>query len=102
MTVTVKHDPQQGRFEVEVGNALALLDYEIRENSILMLHTEVPAEAQGHGIASALAKEALEYARSAGLEVVPLCHFVQVFLRRHPSYLDIVSPKYRTRLEKKK
>jgi uncharacterized protein len=96
--ITVTHNEQEHRFESEAGGSLAVLEYEIRGELIYMTHTEVPSEEQGQGVAVALAKAALEFAKKANLQVVPACRFVQSYLKRHREFLDIVSPKYRNRI----
>ena len=83
MTVEVVHRPEDSRFEVTVGGELAALVYERDGGTVTMLHTVVPEEAEGQGIASALAAEAVGWARAEGLEVVPQCSYVRGWLERH-------------------
>jgi predicted GNAT family acetyltransferase len=61
--------------------------------------TEVPEALEGQGIGSALARGALDDVRAQGLQVIPLCPFVAAFIRRHPEYLDLVSPVSRRQFE---
>lgn len=49
-------------------------------------HTIAPEEIGGRGIAAALVKFALEYARSQGMKVRPSCGYAEEFLRRHTEY----------------
>jgi predicted GNAT family acetyltransferase len=32
----------------------------------------------------------LDYARTQGLQVVPLCSFIAGYIRKHPEYQDLV------------
>jgi predicted GNAT family acetyltransferase len=57
---------------------------------VALLHTEVAPELEGRGFGSALVGHALDEARERGLRVVPLCPFVDAFIRRHPAYADLV------------
>ena len=41
------------------------------------------------GLGTALVTGALDDARARGLRVVPLCPFVDAFMRRHPEYADV-------------
>ncbi|MEM6359160.1 MAG: GNAT family N-acetyltransferase [Bacteroidota bacterium] len=52
------------RFE---GNHLAELVYKIRGDKMYLMHTWVPPELEGQGIASALAEFALNYAKDKGI-----------------------------------
>jgi predicted GNAT family acetyltransferase len=80
----------QRRWQVEIDGRLALIKYQERDGQIMYLHTEVPPDLEGRGIASAMARAALDDARARGLRVVPLCPFVASYIRRHPEYQDLV------------
>ena len=86
------------QFEAELDNSTALLQYRMSGHSIVFLHTEVPEAFEGRGVGSALARAGLDYARQQGLQVVPLCPFVDAYLRRHPDDLDLVDPRYRAQM----
>lgn len=77
------------RFEVEVEGRTGVLEYRIEKHSIAFTHTGVPPEIAGQGIASALTKAGLEYAKAHQLRVIPLCPFVQSYLVRHAEYQNL-------------
>ncbi|MDQ4074649.1 MAG: N-acetyltransferase [Chloroflexota bacterium] len=89
--IDVAHNEAAGRFEAEVGGHLAVVEYKRAGNLIIFMHTEVPEELEGQGIASQLARTALEYAKAQQLDVLPLCAFVASYVRRHPEYEPLVS-----------
>lgn len=88
---SVTHDPAAGRFEIATGAGPGLLTYLRRDGAMEILHTEVPDAAEGQGFAAALARAALDYARSAGARVIPSCPYVASYIRRHPGYEDLVA-----------
>lgn len=92
--ITVINNSADNRFEVQEGENLAVIDYYREGNDIVFTHTGVPDALGGQGVASKMAKIALEYARSAELGVVPLCPFVRAYIRRHPEYQDLVSKDF--------
>ena len=47
-------------------------------------HTEIPPSGRGKGVADALVRAALRYARERGARVMATCPYVRVWLRRHP------------------
>ncbi len=96
--IRVVNNEAAQRYEAEVDGARSLIQYERKGDRIVFLHTEVPEALEGRGIASALARAALEDARARNLTVVPLCPFVSGYIRRHPEYLPLVEPTYRARL----
>ena len=92
--LTVRDNPAEGRYEAAVAGRLAVLAYLKRGNQTVLVHTQVPPELEGHGIAGRLARFALDDARAKGLRVVARCPYVVSYLERHPEYRDIVdSPR---------
>ncbi|GIK74278.1 MAG: N-acetyltransferase [Chloroflexota bacterium] len=88
--VEVVHNEAKNRFEVSQEGHLAELDYQRTGAQIIFTHTEVPPALEGRGIAGALVKTGLNYARDHGLEVVPLCPFVKGYIERKPEYQALV------------
>lgn len=86
----VINNERAGRFELNLDGELAVSAYHRRNGTIVFTHTEVPPAFEGKGIGNALARAALDYARSEGLRVVPRCPFIAAFIRRHPEYQDLV------------
>jgi uncharacterized protein len=91
--VRIVDNPDEHRFEARVDDKVAVAQYVRRPGQITFTHTEVPDELQGHGIANALAKAALDAARAEGLTVVPLCPFFASYIARHHEYQDLVKPR---------
>jgi len=94
----VNNNTVANQFELATNGKTSVLQYRLKPGRIIFLHTEVPAELRGSGIASKLAKAGLEFAQSQRLEVAPLCPFVAEYIRRKPEYLDLVAAEYRARL----
>jgi uncharacterized protein len=86
----VRHNIASSKFEIQVGNHIAMLDYSQRGDIITFTHTGVPAELEGHGIGTQLAHAGLEYARENSLKVVPRCWFVAGYIERHPEYQSLL------------
>lgn len=86
----VLHKPEQGRFEIHSEGFVAELSYTLDGKVIILVHTEVPPELEGRGIGSRLAKAGLDYARENGLKVIPVCSFVDGYIKRHPEYEDLL------------
>jgi hypothetical protein len=93
--VAVRQNRDDDRFEVDTDGGLAFVEYIIDGDEITFTHTEVPKEAEGKGIASALVAAALAYARESKLRVIPKCAYVTSWLKRHREYDDILHPEYR-------
>jgi predicted GNAT family acetyltransferase len=88
--VEVLHDLTAQQFRVGANGEVAVLQYRRDPTSVTFLHTEVPEAWRGQGIAQKLAHAALEYARREHLAVIPLCPFVNGYIKRHPEYQLLV------------
>lgn len=87
----VVHDPKIGQFKIDIGRLQAVLNYELEDNVMVFTHTGVPRELEGQGIGAKLAKTGLDYAREHAHKVVPACEFMEVYIRRHREYQDLVT-----------
>jgi predicted GNAT family acetyltransferase len=88
--IEVKYNPDASRFEVQLGDGkFAQIAYQMEGDVMLFVHTEVPKEFGGRGIADKMAYAALEYAKANGLQVMALCPFVKAYIGRHPEYQPI-------------
>jgi len=88
-----KDTPQEvttGRFEIEQDGHVAYLEYTIAGDVLGLVHTEVPKELRGRGLASELAKSALEYARENQMRVDVICPSVAAYVERHKEYSDLL------------
>src|SRR5215468_8994043 len=97
--VKIENNQEAQRWEAEVGEYVAVAEYRLRGDMIFFIHTEVPHELEGQGVASKLVKTALDDARMQHLTVVPFCPFVAGYIRRHPDYKALVHPDYRDLVE---
>ncbi len=75
----------KSRFEFEEDGKTAYLEFETDDRGWLtLLHTEVPLELRGRGIAGTLVRTALQYARDNRLRLDVLCPLAADYLARHP------------------
>jgi predicted GNAT family acetyltransferase len=79
------------RFELKVGDHVAMAYYTLAPGIVTFTHTEVPRELSGQGVGSKLARGALEQVRARGLKVVPKCPFIAAFIRRHPEFAELLA-----------
>ena len=90
MDTDVVDNPQESRFEMAVGGAVAFAEYRREDGRIHLLHTEVPQELSGRGIGSRLAKGVFETLRGQGSRVVAQCPFMAGYAARHPEYAALI------------
>jgi predicted GNAT family acetyltransferase len=90
MSFQITHEAGAGRFTTQVDGHLAELVYRQDGHHLSIDHTGVPDAIGGRGIAGALVKAALDYARGEGLRVIPACSYSAAYIRQHPEYADLV------------
>ena len=79
---TIAHQPERQRFIARVGKDEAVVDYRLLAGGgIDFYHTHVPDHLRGQGVAEALVRTGLAWARGEGLRIQASCWYVQRFLR---------------------
>jgi uncharacterized protein len=94
LNLEILNNKEANRFEARVDDVLAVLEYHLTSNVIILNHTEVPQQLEGRGVGSVLIKFVLDDARENRYEVVPMCPFVAVYIRRHQEYRDLVPERF--------
>ena len=82
----VVDNPSEHRFELPIGDAIALAYYTSEGSRIVLTHTEVPQELSGRGVGSKLAQGVFEHLRAKGARVVAKCPFMAAYAGKHPEY----------------
>ena len=95
LKLDVRDNPERKRFEIDLGDGMAIAEYVLMPGKIMFTHTEVPPEHEGQGIGTALIEAALASARERGLEVIPTCPFFASYMKRHAEVQDLLAPHYR-------
>jgi predicted GNAT family acetyltransferase len=89
----VTNNPAASRYELHVGSELAgFVDYRLRDGGtvISLIHTEIESAFQGAHLATHLARFSLDDARERGLAVLPVCPYINSWIKKHPEYADLV------------
>ncbi len=84
--IEVRHNVEETRFEVQLGDQIAILEYDIAGNNMVFTHTEVPPAFEGKGVAGKMAQVALDYAVEKGHKIQAFCPFVKSYVQRHKEY----------------
>ncbi|MEN0054655.1 MAG: GNAT family N-acetyltransferase [Mucilaginibacter sp.] len=73
-------------YELIVEGTRSFVDYKKRGDNVYLIHTEVPEEMEGKGIASDLVEKTFLYLEQNNLKMVPLCAYIISYLKRHPEW----------------
>lgn len=93
MDVEIRREDQggRGRYHLVVdGKEAGELDYRVHDGRRVFTHTGVRDAYEGNGLASQLARRALDDARAEGVQVIPQCPYVRGYLERHAEDQDLI------------
>ena len=93
MTTEVQQDTNMNRFELLVDGASAgEVDYQIRDATIVLTHTEIDPAQRESGLGGELLRGALNLIRAdTDYRVVPSCTFAADWITKHPEYQDLLA-----------
>ena len=74
----------------ENNEDIGYISFDRKNDTVVIISTVVYEKYQGKGMASALIKEILEYAKNNNLKIKPLCSFVVHYIEKHPEYKELV------------
>ena len=89
----VVHVASEERFELRAGTYVCVLNYRRTPGKMVIFYTEVPLPFEGHGLAARMTREALAFARAAGLQVEPRCPYTAAYFQKHAEYSDLLAAR---------
>ena len=88
----IADNPAQSRYELRLeGELAAQAQYRIDGDCMSFTHTEVAPRHEGAGLASKLARHALDDLRARGLRARAQCSFFASYIERHPQYAQLLA-----------
>jgi len=78
-------------FEMLIDGERAFIDYKKRGETYLLVHTEVPKDLRGQGIAAILVEKIFRYLEAKNLKMIPYCAYVQAYLKKHPEWHRLIA-----------
>jgi predicted GNAT family acetyltransferase len=78
------------RFQVTMDGYTGELTYELQGDRLTLIHTGVPEELEGHGLAGQLVQAAVDRAKRDELTIIPICPYARRWLKKRESDLSDV------------
>lgn len=94
-TLDIRDNREERRLEAHAEGQMAVVEYNLIKDGIIIAHTEVPKALEGRGVASRLFREVLELARREGRKIVPVCPVFALYVKRHPESHELLDPSFR-------
>lgn len=93
MASEVIHDPAMHRYELLIDGVQAgIADYQLRDDQIVFVHTEIDPKFRGQGLGLELARGTLNLARAENeARIVAKCEFISKFITDNPEYRDLLT-----------
>jgi predicted GNAT family acetyltransferase len=92
MASEIQHDETGRRFTYERDGQVSYLLYRpLDEQTVEFASTYTPPALRGRGIAARIVRQALQWADSRGLRVVPSCWFVAEYIERDPQWKRLLA-----------
>ena len=93
----IKNDDTK-RFELTIDGHIAFIDFTQRGTDVIkLIHTEVPEELGGRGVAAALVEKTLVFLETNNYTLYPYCPYVFAYIKKHPEWkrvVDLTFPKF--------
>jgi len=91
----INHEQKDTKGAFYTGNAnskTSEMTYSKAGDSMIIIdHTEVSDELRGTGTGKKLVQAAVDYAREAGIKILPLCPFAKSVFDKNPELKDVLS-----------
>ena len=90
-TTDFVHDKANQQFRLSVDQHIALVDYVMNGDKLMLTHSEVPVALRGQGVGKVLVDKTFEYLRDHHLQAHAVCSYIRVIAQRDPQWQGIVS-----------
>lgn len=92
----VVHEPENNRFVVYFDDSQGEasrgeLVYQRQDNTLHLIHSEVPANRKGQGLGGRLMNTALAEIDACGFKVQPVCRYTQYFIQRNAQWQHLLA-----------
>jgi len=88
-------NPAKHRFEMNLGDDFAFIEYSHFKHDLVILHTYVPESHRGMGIAGKMFKQLLDGMRTKEIKLIVYCPALSKYIDSHPEYADLLDENYR-------
>jgi predicted GNAT family acetyltransferase len=86
MSLQIQNDEKERKFYALVEGQEAVIGYAKVGDVYNLMHTFVPEDQRGHGVAEELVRGTLDQIAAEGAKFLPTCPYVQAFVKKHPEY----------------
>ena len=91
----IRNNTTDGEFEAVLDDEIVgRVGYRLRQDRVVLTHTEVDEPHRGAGIANQLVQAALDDIAATGRRLTNFCPFIADYIADHPTYKTLVDPEH--------
>lgn len=81
--MNVIDNTEMRHFEVQEGDTLATIEYQVQEKKYFLTRVDFPAKFEESGKAEEMLSKTLDMIEETGMRVVPMTKFVKQYFKNH-------------------
>ncbi len=86
----ITHDKTNQRYVLDIDDEKALVEYNIRDGKMYLVHSEVPRQLRNKGIGKILVEKTFEKLTEEGHKAIAVCPFIKIVARRSEKWNTII------------
>lgn len=84
------HDQDQHRFVMDINGEQAVVEYQVKNDALYLIHSEVPYALRGRGIGKVLVEKTFEKLTEEGYKAVAICSYIKAVAMRSEQWKQII------------
>jgi predicted GNAT family acetyltransferase/glutaredoxin len=84
------HDKEHNRFTLDINGEIAKVDYQLRQDKMYLLHSEVPYNLRGQGVGKVLVEKTFEQLTQEGYKAVAVCSYIKAVASRSEKWNELI------------
>lgn len=84
------HDKNNNRFILDINGELAKVEYQLRDDKMYLIHSEVPFNLRGQGIGKVLVEKTFEKLAEENFKAVAVCSYIKAIAKRNKKWSSII------------
>ena len=87
----IQHQKEKNRYILNIDEHIAKIEYEIKNDKMYLIHSEVPPSLRGQGIGKILVTKTFEKLTEEGYQAVAVCSYIKLVAIRSEKWKNIIS-----------
>lgn len=88
--MNITHDKENKQFTMDIKGEIAKVEYEIKNDKMYLVYSEVPAKLRGQGYGKQLVENTFEQLTEEGYQAVAVCGYVKSVARNSTKWSAII------------